>query len=129
VDTTLPLRFVLRIRLRKKIPYFYIMSELVPILKNKKNDVVNLCRSLQVKRMYAFGSAVSGHFHKDSDLDFLISFDENLSVAEYTQNFFSLHDQLRKLLNRDIDIVTESSLSNPYFIASINESKVLLYEA
>jgi len=36
---------------------------------------------------------------------------------------------LRELLGRDVDIVTERTLSNPYFIESLNESKVLLYEA
>jgi uncharacterized protein len=105
------------------------MSVLVKILEHKKNDVVSLCRLLHVKRMYAFGSAVSDQFRNDSDIDLLISFEDDLSVEEYTENYFSLHYQLRELLDRDIDIVTESSLSNPYFIESINESKVLLYEA
>ncbi|NJB81929.1 putative nucleotidyltransferase, partial [Wenyingzhuangia aestuarii] len=30
---------------------------------------------------------------------------------------------------RKIDLVTEKSLKNPYFIESINESKELIYEA
>jgi len=104
------------------------MSDLVQILKNKKTDVVNLCRLLHIKRMYAFGSAVSDQFRTDSDIDLLIAFEDNLTLEEYTENYFSLHSQLRELLNRDIDIVTESSLSNPYFIDSINESKVLIFD-
>ena len=79
--------------------------------------------------MNVFGSAVSGDFNEDSDIDMLISFSDNLSVEEYTENYFTLHYKLRELFNREIDIVTERSLSNPYFIKSINKTKSLIYEA
>lgn len=79
--------------------------------------------------MYAFGSAVSDRFSEVSDIDLLVSFADDLSVEEYTQNYFSLHYKLGELFSRPIDIVTEPTLTNPYFIESINESKILLYEA
>lgn len=100
-----------------------------PFLKDRTKELIAICQSLRIKRLYAFGSVVSGTFREDSDLDFLISFSDNLSVGEYTQNYFSLHAKLRELFGREIDIVTERSLSNPYFIDSINESKQLIYEA
>ncbi|MCF8361506.1 MAG: nucleotidyltransferase domain-containing protein [Prolixibacteraceae bacterium] len=100
-----------------------------PILINKKNDIKHICQMLNVKRLYAFGSAVSGDFNKNSDIDFLISFSDNLSPEEYSDNYFNLHYKFRELFNRDIDIVTERTLSNPYFIESVNESKELIYEA
>ncbi|MDG5800774.1 nucleotidyltransferase domain-containing protein [Marinilabiliaceae bacterium ANBcel2] len=99
------------------------------ILDNKKNDLIHLCQQLKIKRLYAFGSVVSGNFKDDSDIDFLISFSDNLSHEEYADNYFSLHYKLRELFNREIDIVTERTLSNPYFIESINETKSLIYEA
>ena len=99
------------------------------ILENKKNDLQSVCKALGIKKLYAFGSVVSNNFRKDSDIDFLISFSDKLSIEEYTNNYFALHYKLRELFKRDIDIVTERSLSNPYFIESINENKVLLYEA
>lgn len=99
------------------------------ILEKHKEDLRSICQTLQIKRLYAFGSVVSDKFNENSDIDFLISFSDNLSVEEYTNNYFSLHYQLRALFNRKIDIVTERTLSNPYFIESINESKELIYEA
>ena len=99
------------------------------VIENKKDDIIEVCKLLQVDKMYAFGSVVSQSFDEKSDIDFLISFSDNLSVEEYTNNYFALHYKLRELLQREIDIVTERSLSNPYFIESVNESKVLLYEA
>lgn len=100
-----------------------------PLLENSKEDLKKICQNLKVQRLYAFGSAVSGQFRDDSDIDFLIAFSNSLSVEEYTQNYFSLHYQLRELFHREIDIITERTLSNPYLIESINESKALIYEA
>jgi len=99
------------------------------VLENRKADLVAICQDLNIKRLYAFGSVVSDDFRDDSDIDFLISFQDDLTVDEYTNNYFQLHYKLRELFNRDIDIVTERTLSNPYFIESINESKQLIYEA
>lgn len=99
------------------------------ILSNKKDELKQICQLLNVKRLYAFGSVVSGDFGDDSDIDFLISFVEHLSPEQYTENYFALQYKLRELFNRDIDIVTERTLSNPYFIESLNESKELIYEA
>jgi uncharacterized protein len=96
-------------------------------IEQRKNDIRKICQELQVKRLYAFGSAVSDDFKDKSDLDFLISFVDGLSIEEYTNNYFSLHYKLRELFNREIDIVTERTLSNPYFIESINETKELIY--
>lgn len=99
------------------------------LLEKQKNELIAICKALNIKRLYAFGSVVSDQFRKDSDLDFLISFSENLTIDEYTQNYFTLHYKLRELFGREIDIVTERTFSNPYFIESINESKQLIYEA
>lgn len=99
------------------------------ILKNKLNDLKSVCVVLKVKKLYAFGSVVSNKFMKDSDIDFLVTFSENLTIEEYTKNYFALHYKLRELFDREIDIVTERSLSNPYFIESIDETKELIYKA
>ncbi len=99
------------------------------LLEKRKKELIAICQALSVKRIYAFGSIVSERFRDDSDIDFLISFADNLTIDEYTENYFTLHYKLRELFEREIDIVTERTLSNPYFIESINESKQLIYEA
>jgi predicted nucleotidyltransferase len=99
------------------------------ILESKIKDLQKICSTLGVKRLYAFGSVVSDDFNPESDIDFLISFTDKLSIEEYTNNYFALHYQLQDLFKRKIDLVTERTLSNPYFIESIEESKQLIYEA
>ena len=99
------------------------------IIEKRREELKHLCQVFKIKRLYAFGSVVSDKFTEKSDIDFLISFADGLTVDEYTNNYFSLHYKLRELFNREIDIVTERTLSNPYFIESINETKELIYEA
>ena len=98
------------------------------IVEKNRAKLTQLCKSLNIKRMNVFGSVVTDKFNDDSDIDFLILFSEDLSVGEYTDNYFELHYKLREIFNREIEIVTEPTLSNPYFIESINESKQLIYE-
>ena len=98
------------------------------IIENKISELKDICFSLDVKKLYIFGSVNSVNFRDDSDIDFLLSFEDNLSIERYTNNYFDLQYKLRELFNRDIDIVTERTLSNPYFIKSIDESKKLIYE-
>jgi predicted nucleotidyltransferase len=99
------------------------------LIENKKEAIQQICRMYGVKKLYAFGSVVSDRFRTDSDVDFLISFIDSLSIDDYTNNYFTLHYKLQELLQRDIDLVTERTLSNPYFIESINSSKELIYES
>ncbi len=101
-----------------------------PIVKQQHKELKEICAMLKVKKLYAFGSVVTDdNFRENSDIDFLISFKDNISLEEYTENYFQLHYKLRELFKREVDIVTERSLSNPYFIESINKNKVLIYEA
>lgn len=99
------------------------------LISENIDELKKLCKSHDIKRMYAFGSVLNENFSSQSDIDLLISFDENLSIEKYTDNYFELHYKLKDIFNRKIDLVTEKSLSNPYLIDSINKNKILLYES
>jgi len=97
-------------------------------IKDKLDELKGLCEKFDVKTLYLFGSASTDRFNKSSDVDILVSFKE-LSVERYTDNYFELHYKLEELFGRKIDLITENSLSNPYLIESIEETKQLLYAA
>ncbi len=86
------------------------------LLKNNKEAIKQICCMYGVKKLYAFDSVMSKKFDSNSDIDFLISFSDDLSIEDYTNNYFSLHYKLRELLQRELDLITERSLSNSYFI-------------
>jgi predicted nucleotidyltransferase len=100
------------------------MNELV---KNRIFEISTLCESCKVDKLWIFGSANTLAFNEKSDFDFLVSF-ENMDVVEYAENYFLLIEKLEKLLKRDVDLVTVNSLSNPYFIKAVEESKSLIYD-
>mgnify|MGYP005845689577 FL=1 len=102
-----------------------IMQQLI---KDKLEDLKKLCQDYDLKTMYIFGSVCTNEFNDESDIDLLISFKE-ISMEKYTDNYFELHYKLEALFNRKIDLLTENSLSNPYFIAEIEDTKQLLYAA
>jgi predicted nucleotidyltransferase len=99
------------------------------IIKENLSDIERLCKNHGVKSLYIFGSSNTDKFNTNSDIDFLIDFKENLSIEKYTENYFIIQYKLRELLKRDIDLVTQNSLSNPFLIESIEQSKQLLYGA
>lgn len=98
-------------------------------IKKYNKTLIKICKDLKINRFYIFGSVLTDAFNSESDIDFLISFEEGISVEEYTENYFILHYKLKELFNRNIDVITERTLSNPYLIESINNNKLLIYEA
>ncbi len=101
---------------------------MLKLIKNIEKELQALCVKYDVKTMYLYGSATTDDFNDSSDIDILISFKE-LSVEQYTDNYFELHEKLEELFGRKVDLLTERSLSNPYFIKSVEETKHLLYAA
>lgn len=85
-------------------------------------------RSHRVKRAYAFGSVCTEGFGPESDIDLLVAFDTDEPFEGYAENFWSLESALEKLLNRRVDIVTESQLQNPFIIENVNRTKERIYE-
>lgn len=101
---------------------------MLKFIENKKQDLQNLCKKYEIKTMYVFGAATTAEFNISSDIDILISF-QNIPFDKYTDNYFELHESLEKLFDRKVDLLTERSLSNPYFIQSVEKTKRLLYAA
>jgi predicted nucleotidyltransferase len=98
------------------------------IVTDRIDELKQLCNIFSVKSMYVFGSVCTDKFNDQSDIDILISFDK-LSVDQYTDNYFDLHYRLQDLFGRKIDLLTDKSLSNPYFIKGLEQTKQLIYEA
>lgn len=90
------------------------------------NQIKRLCDSNKVKSLFAFGSITTDKFRADSDIDLIVNIEENdpFSYADY---YFSLKLQLEKLLKRDIDLLEEKAIKNPYLKTNIDQTKVLIY--
>lgn len=93
-----------------------------------KNEIEELCKKHRVQGFYVFGSVLTESFNTDSDIDFLVNF-QDIELLDYADNYFGLLFALQELFDRKVDLVTEKSLKNPYFIEEINRTKQLIYAA
>ena len=98
-----------------------------PIIQNQLQAIKALCKQCRVKSLYAFGSVTTSRFSDRSDIDLLIDFEPSISIEDYTDYFFFLREKFAALFNRNVDLVTCRSLSNPFFIEDVEQSKVLIY--
>src|ERR1017187_7518820 len=104
------------------------MRRMIALIEQHRAALAALCRRFKVRRLDLFGSAAKGTFDpQSSDLDFLVSLDDT-SPADYTDNYFGLANELERLLQRRVDLVTERSVRNPYFRQVIEATRQPVYE-
>jgi len=95
-------------------------------LEEIKKVVVPVCSEFNVKRLDLFGSLARGTSYSDSDVDLLVEFEEpNLQPSK---RFFGLLHHLEDDLGCKVDLLTISSLKNPYFRRRVLKEKVNIYE-
>jgi len=104
---------------------------MIPPLKEKADELAELCRRHHVAQLEVFGSAATGErFTDESDIDFLVIFHPlELGSGQYVDAYFGLLESLRTLFGRPIDLVTADSITNKYFLESVNETRTMLYAA
>jgi hypothetical protein len=89
--------------------------------------IAALCRRFNVHRLDLFGSAASGRFDPArSDIDLLVEF-APMPPGAYAAAYFGLREALGAAFGRDVDLVTEAALANPYLVRSVAEQKRRLY--
>ena len=76
--------------------------------------------------MFVFGSVLSERFQKDSDIDLIVDF-QGVDLYDYADNYFNLKESLENLFQREVDLLEDKAIKNPYLRKSIDSSKVLVY--
>jgi len=104
---------------------------MVALIQNNMVAIQELCKKHHVKTFYLVGSATKeDRFTEESDVDFLYRFrKEDIGEMDYADNYFDLLFDLQDMLSRKVDLVSEEKMKNKYFIESINESKLMIYES
>lgn len=98
-------------------------------IRARSAELEQICRRYPVRRLELFGSAVSDRYREGkSDLDFLVEF-ESVPIGAYADAYFGMLEALEDLFGSPVDLVVDSAITNPYFRASVDSSKALLYAA
>ena len=96
------------------------------VVSERMEDLARLCEERRVARLDVFGSAVTGEFNPEtSDLDFLVAFRE--PADDGFDNRIDLGNALEALFGRKVDVVSERSITNPYFRANVEDTREPVY--
>jgi len=97
-------------------------------ISGKQKDFIILCKTHKVKYLYAFGSSISDKFDtSNSDIDLLVEIDSEDPI-DRGEKLLSLWDLFENFFNRKVDLLTESSIRNPFLRKSIDSTKILIYD-
>jgi len=96
------------------------------LIERNIDKIRDLCSRHKVRQLFVFGSVLSDRFRKDSDIDLVVDF-QGVDLYDYADNYFDLKESLEKLFKRDVDLLEEKAIKNPYLRQSIDSSKQLIY--
>jgi len=96
------------------------------IIDKNIDGIRALCNKHKVTRLFVFGSILTDKFKKSSDIDFLVDF-KGVDLYDYADNYFDFKKSLESLLKRDVDLLEDKAVRNPYLRQNIDSSKRLIY--
>jgi len=97
-------------------------------IRKNPSGFIALCKEHKVSHLYAFGSATNDKFNPaSSDIDLLVDIDASDPI-ERGEKLLSLWDTFEEFFQRKVDLLTESSIRNPYLRQSIDSTKILIYD-
>ena len=83
-----------------------VFMELDQFLLEKRGEILRLARQHGARNVRIFGSVARGEAGPDSDVDFLVEMEPGRSLLDMG----GLLMDLREVLGRDVDVVTEPGL-------------------
>ena len=82
------------------------MRNLVEVLPMDK--IAEFCRRWKIQEMAAFGSVLRADFDSESDIDVIVTFDDD---AEWSLlDHIRMQQELQAVLRRDVDLVTRRAV-------------------
>ncbi len=103
---------------------------MLPVIKENRHALAELCRQFGVVRLEVFGSACTDGFDPArSDLDFLVEFSPGCDLGPWMTRLFDLENALSALFGRKVDLVMPSALRNPWFRREADKTRTVIYDA
>ena len=87
-------------------------------------QIAEYFKTQPVLKAWLFGSFARDEQTSESDIDILVVLDESQHVG---MKFFGMYEDLKALLCRNVDLVTDRSLAS-FARESVDRDKILIYE-
>jgi len=85
------------------------------------------CRKWKIRELSIFGSALRDDFGPESDLDFLVSFEPEISLD--ISDLLDMKDELKAAYGRSVDLIEKEALRNPWRKREILRTCEVVYAA
>jgi len=96
------------------------------VIEQNIDAIKALCLKYKVKSLFAFGSVITNRFKSDSDVDLIVDF-KDVDLYDYADNYFNLKTSLENVFHREVDLLEDKAINNPYLRKSIDASKQLIF--
>ena len=99
------------------------------LIETNIQKIAALCKKYKVNKLFVFGSILTNRFNDDSDVDLVVSFNkaEVSEVSDYFDNYFDFKYALEELFGREVDLLEEQTIKNPYLKKNVDATKALIY--
>lgn len=77
-----------------------------------QQELAQFCQQWKIAEFYLFGSVLREDFRSDSDIDVMVSFEENAPWG--LLEFVRMKRELQTLLGREVDLVTKNSIEESH---------------
>jgi uncharacterized protein len=91
-------------------------------------DIKRLCQENSVRNLFVFGSVLTEDFKDASDIDMIVDIDSS-DPLDYADKYFNLKFSLQEIFKREIDLLENKAIRNPYIRENIDKTKSLVYGA
>ncbi|MCX6054236.1 MAG: nucleotidyltransferase family protein [Chloroflexi bacterium] len=97
----------------------------VPKSLVSRKKITAFCHSWKVTEFALFGSVLREDFRPDSDVDVLVSFEENALWSLW--DLVEMQQELEGIFGRSVDLVENGTLRNPFRRQAILSTKEVVY--
>ncbi|MFD1363626.1 nucleotidyltransferase family protein [Lentibacillus salinarum] len=90
-------------------------------LKDNREKILISAREHGIQNLKLFGSAARMEDQEDSDVDFLVTFEDDRSLFDLIR----FKNDVEDILHRDVDVVTENAVHHSIRVKILSEARPL----
>ena len=98
-----------------------------PKIDIQPEKIRDFCKKWKIREFSLFGSVLRDDFRSNSDVDVLVSFEETAGWDLF--DIVDMKEELKSIFDREVDLVEQGAIRNPFRRQSILSSKEILYAA
>ena len=110
----------------QSVKNFYMVNlQKIDRLGATPEQISALCQRWKIVEFALFGSILREDFHPDSDVDILVTFEQNNGWSLF--DVMNLQRELETIIDRPVDLVEKRDLKNPFRKSEILKTHQVIY--